>query len=1537
MRTQSLRLSGVIGLLLVAACSDDAASDGTTPVEETVEPPARATGAAPEAGAADVALDASLSWNEAVDAVSYDLYWGSDLPAVALGVSGGDAFIANQTETTYAPAGLEQDTTYYWRVDSVGVEDTTLGAVWSFTTEAEAETPPAGAVGGPTPTSGASDVALELTLSWTEGANAVTYDVFFGDDAAAIAGAEAGQATATGSDTSWSPEPLQYGTRYYWRVDTVGAEGGAEGPLWSFTTIAEEPPLEVGVVSVPSPESGAVDVALEPNLGWLQGTNAISYAVYIGDDPAQVAAGTTPIETTTSTGYQPAGLEHLTTYYWRVDAIGAEGLAVGPLWSFTTLAGVAPDAVTTPMPSDGVFDSDVDLGFSWAGGDGATGYQLYLGTDATRVLTAAPGSLEHLGEVDGTTWASGAPLDYDAAYFWRVDAENEWGTTTGPVWAFGTRQTPNEPWFSGAGVAHRFDATTVGVRWFEADDLEHDPSDMAYHVFVRKDGDAYPDDPAVTVRGATSATLGAAQLPAGADSSGLVVRVVAESPNALLDHNDVEIVIPPVAATAYYVDGTSPTSTGTLAEPFQSLQEAVTAAESGDDATIYLAAGTYAESVDLADGGSGRLTMVGGFPSFATSPPADAAALAASWDSATHETILMTREDANPKHILALGTSGRDVVLRTVTLDMEEGAITGEAVSLTIEGALMNLMGNADEPDVYSHVHLEHENTTRGIALAVTGTTIDGGWTTEWRQAFEVRGLVDSIAVRANRIRDVSGDVLRGTGELLTPTAGTTIEFASNDVLRVARMFDVDVEALPGETEGDLLLDVHDNRVRGTGSEAFLVEVGLMGSDAEAQLLFHRNQLSQLGLEPFDISTQSVLERGEDDAPDLHTSRPDVVVELVENLVRNADQEVFYLRQTLVGDGASLSVLVQGNSVLGFGNDGFVMATNDYDVELLAGDSGDVDIVITGNTFLGADSCVDLEALTPVTGSYAVTVTDNRCLGDQPLVDIAVVGFAPTVGPNAADLAIDLIVADNWLESVSGAAGVDIDLARLPGADLELTVRDNLVDAAGAGIDLAVTDWAPDHAVEEPAAHYAINVFNNEIIKAYTDGILFDYTPEEGGDVNLWVANNTVRDVLSGDLLDVDAGAGLVALLERNALGPGHYDGGRGIQMYNWDGDIWVRNSVIFGAGEDGVEHDTPLNLHNLTVVDNAGDDGYFGIHYNRPREDDPSSLWGILAHRNGYFDIPERGAHAHYSMVTRAHLLGVGSFEDERPRFALCDDPYEFNRCFALTDDSPARDAGRPGARFNDPDGTRNDIGAFGGPHAGWIGYREGAEMPLVLVGTRPISELGAGGLLHDPDSPIHLDFQRSSDWSTDLPMVSGPDGPVSGGWTGGERRLTFTPRAPFAPGTHYLVTMTPVVEGGLRAPEWREFTTAVTPTTGNDPEDYPGGATVLADPVVIFRDSTTSTDPDVFSIPVEAGDRLMITVDAGRRDSNDSPEIILLAADETTWLAQSEHAVGGGKDPYVDQVFETAQTVYLEVGTSDDHTFDYDLYIVRRPTLDL
>lgn len=80
----------------------------------------------PENGAENVPVDTVLSWIAGIDAVSHDVYFGTtDSPT----------FIQNQLGTTYGPAAMNYETTYYWRIDEFDGSNIHTGDLWSFTTE----------------------------------------------------------------------------------------------------------------------------------------------------------------------------------------------------------------------------------------------------------------------------------------------------------------------------------------------------------------------------------------------------------------------------------------------------------------------------------------------------------------------------------------------------------------------------------------------------------------------------------------------------------------------------------------------------------------------------------------------------------------------------------------------------------------------------------------------------------------------------------------------------------------------------------------------------------------------------------------------------------------------------------------------------------------------------------------------------------------------------------------------------------------------------------------------------------------------------------------------------------------------------------------------------------------------------------------------------------------------------------------------------------------------------------------------------------
>jgi hypothetical protein len=85
----------------------------------------------PSVGSVGVDIDTDLSWAPANNAFFYDVYFGTD------STPDETEFLERVPASTlsYALDTLDWDTTYYWRIDTVGGFATIPGFVWFFTTE----------------------------------------------------------------------------------------------------------------------------------------------------------------------------------------------------------------------------------------------------------------------------------------------------------------------------------------------------------------------------------------------------------------------------------------------------------------------------------------------------------------------------------------------------------------------------------------------------------------------------------------------------------------------------------------------------------------------------------------------------------------------------------------------------------------------------------------------------------------------------------------------------------------------------------------------------------------------------------------------------------------------------------------------------------------------------------------------------------------------------------------------------------------------------------------------------------------------------------------------------------------------------------------------------------------------------------------------------------------------------------------------------------------------------------------------------------
>ena len=193
-----------------------------------------ATQPAPSDGALVVETSATLSWIPGVTAASHDVYIGDNYDNVDSGAEG--TFVGNQTATSLTvglsgsplPDGLVRGTTYYWRVDEVEADGTTVykGDVWSFTIEPFAAY-------NPNPADGATGVNTNVELSWTPGFDAKLHSVYFGDDLDTVSNAVGAPPMPF---ITYNPGPLKAGKTYYWRVDEFNPPVTTKGDVWSFTT-----------------------------------------------------------------------------------------------------------------------------------------------------------------------------------------------------------------------------------------------------------------------------------------------------------------------------------------------------------------------------------------------------------------------------------------------------------------------------------------------------------------------------------------------------------------------------------------------------------------------------------------------------------------------------------------------------------------------------------------------------------------------------------------------------------------------------------------------------------------------------------------------------------------------------------------------------------------------------------------------------------------------------------------------------------------------------------------------------------------------------------------------------------------------------------------------------------------------------------------------------------------------------------------------------------------------------------------------------
>ncbi len=312
-------------------------------------------------------------------------------------------------------ADLLPKTTYYWRVRAkVGAVYTGWSDVWSFTTGNPPSipvlsSPASNALVGTLPTFRWGKVTVPAGTVFDR------YEIQIATDAAfsspLVGYTPAGELTAV----QYTPaEPLEHGTKYYWRVRAWNTAG--EYSSWSAVRTVR---VKYAAPVLQTPVNGATN--LQPEFAWEAIAGATSYTLQVSRNEAFTSLVIS--KTVVGTRYNhPVNLP-VGRYYWRVWANGAFGpgeksevrwFEAGLATSVPVLALPANGALVGPMP---VFDwANVTLPV----GAAFDKYEIQIAADAA--FTSPLIGFTAVGDVAASQYTPAEPLERATKYYWRVRA-----------------------------------------------------------------------------------------------------------------------------------------------------------------------------------------------------------------------------------------------------------------------------------------------------------------------------------------------------------------------------------------------------------------------------------------------------------------------------------------------------------------------------------------------------------------------------------------------------------------------------------------------------------------------------------------------------------------------------------------------------------------------------------------------------------------------------------------------------------------------------------------------------------------------------------------------------------------------------------------------------------------------------------------------------------------------------------------------------------------------------------------------------------
>jgi hypothetical protein len=421
---------------------------------------------------------AILSWLPGLNSASHDVYFGENFTDVSEDTP--DTFQGNQTDNfftvgipgTPVPDGLVPGTTYYWRIDEIEADGTTInkGDIWSFTV-------PSLKAYDQNPSNGAYFIDPRIELSWTPGSGAKVHTIFFGDNYDDVNDAVEGLSQAA---STYDPGSLESDKTYYWRIDEYDGIDTHKGDTLSFTTIGARGVGLRGDYYTGVNFDKHVLTRLDPQIDFTWGGGEVDPAVggsnfsvrWEGDFSAQFnetytfytisddgvrlwVDGKLILENWTAHGdtedtgtidlvagqfysivleYYQGGGGSIAQLGFKSKCIEKQLIPTALLWP--------PIKARNPDPSNGAVDVRHTPVLSWSAGESAVSHQVYFGTDEDAVENADTSSPEYKGDrdLDSESHEPGQ-LEWDTTYYWRIDEVNDANPDSpwkGNIWSFTT-------------------------------------------------------------------------------------------------------------------------------------------------------------------------------------------------------------------------------------------------------------------------------------------------------------------------------------------------------------------------------------------------------------------------------------------------------------------------------------------------------------------------------------------------------------------------------------------------------------------------------------------------------------------------------------------------------------------------------------------------------------------------------------------------------------------------------------------------------------------------------------------------------------------------------------------------------------------------------------------------------------------------------------------------------------------------------------------------------------------------------------------